>query len=279
MRRLALVTLLACLALAPAARAGTLAPGLSQGDANAIFTLAHMHWPTMPCAQAPVSLLPPAAMHGRSVAPEIHGGCGVALNRGARLTPVGWCQALYGVFKRLAAGSPASAWPYNCTLTVGPLPSSPRLIGVPGLSAPQVRQAYQVASGHWYDSSCRGREQLHWATNAQLLIGGGLTPAPGEFVLGEALRHDPRCVAYLNASVAGWDAEHLCVTFEHEFGHLKGLRHSAEPNNVMYPVNSRAADCQKAFPLPAPEPAPAAPPPDLTPAAALPSGGFGGFGG
>src|SRR4051794_22125193 len=289
MRRLiALVTVLAALAVAPAAHASALAPGLSQPDANAILHLARMHWPSMPCAYVPVGLLPPAAMHGRSVAPEIHGGCGVVFNRGVRLTPVGWCQALYGVFKKLAGSSPASAWPYNCTLTVGPLPSRPRLIAVPGLSAAQVRRAYEVATGHWHSTSCRGREQLHWATNAQLLVGGGFDPGPGAVVMGEARLRDPRCVAYLNAAVSGWDPETLCVTLEHEFGHLKGLGHSPEPTSVMYPVNARAADCETAFglpglPSPSPAPAPAppipAPPAPSTPTAAVNPGGFGGLGG
>jgi hypothetical protein len=284
MRRLvALATVLAAFAVAPAAQAESIAPGLSRADANQIYRLARAHWPQMPCGTIPFVRLPSAQMGGRSVALEVHGGCGVVFNGGRRLTAVGWCRALYGVFKRLAGSSQASAWPYNCTLTVGSRPSRPRLISVPGLSAAQVRQAYDVASGHWPSSSCRGREQLHWATNAQLLVGGGTDPGPGAVVMGEALLHDSRCVAYLNASVSGWDVETLCVTFEHEFGHLKGLHHSTDPNNVMYPVNSRAADCEKAFPLPglpSPSPVPTPPtPPPATPPAGVNPGGFGGLGG
>jgi hypothetical protein len=285
-RLIALVALLAAFAVAPAAHAETIAPGLSRTDANQIDLLARAHWPQMPCATIPFVRLPGSRMGGRSVALEVHGGCGVVFNSGRRLSAVGWCRVLYGVFKKLAGSSPASAWPYNCTLSVGPRPARPRLISVPGLSAAQVRQAYEVATGHWQSSSCRGREQLHWASNAQLLVGGGTDPGPGAVVMGEALLHDSRCVAYLNASVSGWDAETLCVTLEHEFGHLKGLEHSTDPTNVMYPVNARAADCEKAFPLPGvptpepaptpPAPAPAAPPP---PATGVNPGGFGGLGG
>ena len=228
----ALVVALVVLAPAASARAETIAPGLSRADAQAIFALAGAHWPAMPCRGVQFTRLPPRAMRGLAVAPDARGGCSVVFNRGARLTAVGWCQAMYGVYKRLARGAPASAWPYDCTLTVGPRPTRARLVAVPGISAANVRRAYEVADAHWEDTGCRGREQLHWSTPAQLTVGSGESPEGGAVILGEAQLRDPRCVVYLNASVA-WDPVKLCVTLEHEFGHLKGLMHSADPENVM----------------------------------------------
>src|SRR4051812_46735843 len=162
-RLVALAATLFTLALAPAAHAGV-APGLSQRDAGAIASLAQAHWPQMPCGTIMATSLPSAAMRGLAVAIDTRRPCTVAFNRGRRLGAIGWCQALYGVFKRLAAGSSASPWPYNCALAVGPRPTTARLLRVPGLSAADVRRAYQVASAHWSATSCRGREQLHWAT-------------------------------------------------------------------------------------------------------------------
>ena len=278
LRVIALAAALMVLAPASAARAETIAAGLSRADAEAIFTLAGTHWPQMPCRSIQFARLSPQAMRGMAVAADARGGCAVVFNRGARLSPVRWCQAMYGVYRRLARGSRASAWPYDCTLTVGPRPTRERLLSVPGISAANVRLAYQVADGHWRDSGCRGREQVHWATPAQLAAGGGGEPGAGAEILGQARLHDPHCVMYLNASVA-WDPETLCVTLEHEFGHLEGLGHAADPNNVMYPVNARAADCEKAFGAPADAP-PAAPEPapPATPTVTVGTAGFGGVG-
>jgi Matrixin len=245
-RLIALAAALVVLVPAANARADSIAPGLSRADAQAIFALAGAHWPAMPCRGVQFARLAPRAMRGLAVATDARGGCAVVFNRGARLTPVGWCQAMYGVYKRLARGTQASAWPYDCTLTVGPRPTRARLVAVPGISAQNVRRAYEVADAHWHDTGCRGHEQLHWSTPAQLAAGTSERPEGGAMIMGQAQLRDPRCVVYLNATVA-WDPKTLCVTLEHEFGHLKGLLHSADPEDVMYPVNARAADCEQTF--------------------------------
>ena len=214
LRVIALAAALMVLAPASAARAETIAPGLSRGDAEAIFTLAGTHWPQMPCRSIQFARLSPQAMRGMAVAADARGGCAVVFNRGARLSPVRWCQAMYGVYRRLARGSRASAWPYDCTLTVGPRPTRERLLSVPGISAANVRLAYQVADGHWRDSGCRGREQVHWAAPAQLAAGGGGEPGAGAEILGQARLHDPQhAVALADAEPA--PVECACYAASH----------------------------------------------------------------
>src|SRR4051812_41777044 len=120
MRRPALVTLLLAVTLAApaAAQAQQVAPGLSQPDAQAIFDLAGAHWPKSPCRMARFVAVPPSAMRGQTAAKAAGTPCAIVFNAARRLSAVGWCRALEPVFRRLAAGARASAWPYDCSLAV-----------------------------------------------------------------------------------------------------------------------------------------------------------------
>lgn len=276
MRRLALVTLLCALALPSVAHAAQIAPGLSHTDAQAIFDLAGSHWPKSPCHTTRFATVPPTAMRGQTVAKAAGTRCAIVFNGARRLSAVGWCRALKPVFARLAAGARASAWPYDCSSTVGPVATAPKMLPVPGLSASDVQRAYRVASAHWPSSPCRGREQLRWASPAMLAAGSGGEPGDGAVTLGEARLRDRRCVAYFNSSWTPWTAEMLCHVAEHEFGHLYGLGHSRDPNDVMAPMGGHATDCEAAFggdtPAEGGTQLPADPPVVVAP------GGFGGLG-
>src|SRR3954447_8705220 len=142
MRRLAALIALAltlALALAPAAGAARVVlPGLTLPDAHGILELAHARWPAMPCAGVTYARVPAPAMRGMKVALDANRRCTILFNASARQSATRWCHALYAVYGSLAAGSPASPWPYDCTLAVGPRPTRPRLVSVPGLSAEVV---------------------------------------------------------------------------------------------------------------------------------------------
>jgi hypothetical protein len=255
--RTALAALTLTLIAAPAAAARDLAPGLSRTDLKSIIDMAGTRWPKTPCQGVMVYSLPASRMRGLSAAPALGRRCTVLLSRGTHLTATGWCRALEGVFARLARGTTAAAWPYDCTTAVGPVPTKPKLLTVPGVGPDEVQQAYQVASAHWPGSGCQGREQLRWATPEQLAAGSGGEPAQGLTTMGIAHRRDPRCIVYVNASISDWTPYELCLVIEHEFGHLKGLGHAT--SGVMAPVDAHSPDCEAAFPPATPEAPPAVP--------------------
>jgi hypothetical protein len=251
--RTALCALTIALLVAPAAQARDRATGLSRTDMQAIFQLASTHWPSSPCGRVAVFSLPARHMKGLRVAPALGRNCTILIRRGTKLTPTGWCRALQPVFGRLAGAAPSSAWPYDCSMVVGPRPIKPKLVSVPGVSSADVQAAYRVASAHWPGSGCEGREQVRWASPEQLAAGSGGEPGQGLTTMGIAHLRDPHCVVLLNDSVTDWTPYELCLVIEHEFGHLKGLPHAA--SGVMAPVDAHSPDCEAAF-GPAPVDAP-----------------------
>jgi Matrixin len=56
-------------------------------------------------------------------------------------------------------------------------------------------------------------------------------------------------VAWNEVAAAGTAPAFMCTVLEHEFGHLSGLGHSPDSNNVMFAIVWKAApDCSAAFP-------------------------------
>ena len=110
-----------------------------------------------------------------------------------------------------------------------------------------------------------------------LAAGSGGEPGDGAVTLGEARLRDRRCVAYFNSTWTPWTAEMLCHVAEHEFGHLFGLGHSRDPDDVMAPMGGHAPDCEAAFGSEAPAEGGSRVPAD--PQVVVSPGGFGGLGG
>jgi Matrixin len=272
--------LLTALALAPAAQARSLAPGLSKRTAEDVVGLAKAHWPALESCSSVRVLKVSRRVMRRSAAADRRLSCTLLLRRGIRLSAKGWCRALKPAFQRMARGGRRSAIPYDCSVIIGRRPKRYKLPRVRGLSPSVVKQVYKVASSHWPRSHCRAREQVRLASNAQLVAQSATgAPSGDTFIAGQARLRDRLCITWLNADVPAWPAVDLCITLAHEFGHLTGLEHSSDPDDLMAPIDARSARCEAAFAAPAvplPEqPVHPAPVPD-TPVVVAPAG-FGGI--
>src|SRR3954462_5948371 len=97
--------LAAALAAGPSGAAAAVAPGLSQGDARAIYGMAKAHWPGLRCGGLAVTAAAPSRMRGLRVGMDRSRRCALMLNGGVRLTATGWCRALAPAFAMLARGT------------------------------------------------------------------------------------------------------------------------------------------------------------------------------
>lgn len=95
--------------------------------------------------------------------------------------------------------------------------------------APALAAAIAVASAHWPQSPCRGREVVIGVTRRQVD-----EAQPGQEAGAYALL-DGSCTV-----MVAWEAWHgslmrlRCRVLVHEFGHLAGLVHNSNPRSVMY---------------------------------------------
>lgn len=96
----------------------------------------------------------------------------------------------------------------------------------PADSYPQLGQVLPIARAAWPDSPCRDREMI------------SIEPAPltnpvsGNHTLGIAW--PGTCNLQLEDSLLA-QPELMCWVVTHEMGHLAGLPHSTDPNDIMYP--------------------------------------------
>lgn len=122
----------------------------------------------------------------------------------------------------------------------------------PGVDLDTAKRAYTIASGHWPASRCSGEEQVGLAHGSALwdLVGSNYSVSGPDIQL-VAVAAPGTCRVLLNDEIT-WSASMLCMIAEHEFGHLSGLGHSADPDDVMAPVVRHAPDCEAAFGAPEP---------------------------
>jgi hypothetical protein len=55
------------------------------------------------------------------------------------------------------------------------------------------------------------------------------------------------CTVLLSTAIQWKDPQGLCVIMTHEYGHLAGLGHSADPSSIMYPRPTVAPLCDRFF--------------------------------
>jgi hypothetical protein len=108
-------------------------------------------------------------------------------------------------------------------------PSAPQRWPIDG---PAFQAARQVAIDHWAMSPCHGDVAITW----------GKLPADENAESSWTNQyqdygdpdHNALCEVTFNTS-QDWDWPKLCTVFVHEFGHLAGNAHSADPDDVMFP--------------------------------------------
>jgi hypothetical protein len=127
------------------------------------------------------------------------------------------------------------------------------------IDGPAFAQARQIAVEHWAIEPCQGDVTISW----------GKLPADenAESTWTNPYRdygdpaHNTLCAVTFNPK-QDWDWPKLCTVFMHEFGHLAGNAHSADPDDVMfaYYTGTNAPECEAVSP--AGRQAPTAPRPD-----------------
>ena len=98
------------------------------------------------------------------------------------------------------------------------------------VDSPRVRAARRIALAFWREAPCDGRVAITWArlpgrTNAV----SSWTNRRGSYADPPANRD---CRVRFNAA-AHWTWPKFCTVMVHEFGHLTGHQHSANPLSVM----------------------------------------------
>jgi hypothetical protein len=99
------------------------------------------------------------------------------------------------------------------------------------VDGPALQAARQIAVEHWAMSPCHGDVDISWAKlPAEENASSSWTNQYQDY-------GDPNdntlCSVTFN-SAQDWDWPKLCTVFVHEFGHLAGNTHSADPNDVMF---------------------------------------------
>ncbi len=103
----------------------------------------------------------------------------------------------------------------------------------------QTVKAITVADAHWPASPCHGRETITWVRSAEMADFAG-TAYPQQCAT---------TIAWNQVAASDPSPAFLCTVLEHEFGHLAGLEHSSDPNNVMFAIVWKSSpDCAAAFP-------------------------------
>ena len=98
-------------------------------------------------------------------------------------------------------------------------------------SAPAVG-AQLVAAAYWNANPCHGQIALTWAALDPSINATSSWVNP--IAYGAPLQNTD-CSITFNSAI-DWDWTRFCSVLVHEYGHLDGLPHSADPTDVMYPI-------------------------------------------
>lgn len=96
---------------------------------------------------------------------------------------------------------------------------------------PLMWKAYRIATAYW-----GGPPPLCTSIDFEIVPSGSLETPEGEAGAVASLPAEPMpCLLWVNRSLAAPDMfDELCVAMIHEDGHLHGIWHSPDPNNVMF---------------------------------------------
>jgi matrixin len=104
-----------------------------------------------------------------------------------------------------------------------------------------VKTGEQLARGHWGMQACGGRVALSWRRLDPAVNATSRWWNPSSAYGDAAANTD--CTTTLNANV-DFDWPKLCTILVHEYGHLTGHPHSADPQDIMYPYyEGPVAEC------------------------------------
>jgi hypothetical protein len=107
-----------------------------------------------------------------------------------------------------------------------------------------MQQARQIADAHWGMDPCHGDVTIAWGTLP--VAENARSTWMNRFQDYGDPEHNTLCNVTFNVR-QDWDWPKLCTIFMHEFGHLAGNDHSADPDDVMfaYYTGENAPECAK----------------------------------
>jgi hypothetical protein len=155
-------------------------------------------------------------------------------------TPTRVCVLVFMLLTGLALG----AAPAVARAAPSGSPAARYPVGSPGMSV-----AITIAQRYWGADACGGVVTLSWSTADPPSINaraGWFNPV--DFYAAPELNHDCSIVFNANAWLP-WPR--FCTVVVHEWGHLTGHPHSADPNDVMAPVMRAPLPVCAAVPDPA----------------------------
>ena len=119
------------------------------------------------------------------------------------------------------------------------------------VDAGQVRAAADIAKTYWHATPCADQVAISWTALAATTNATSTWANPVDAY--SAPEQNSQCSITFNAALH-WDWTRFCSILVHEYGHLTGHPHSADPGDVMYAYYVKpVAACQAAA---AAEPAP-----------------------
>src|SRR3954454_14061550 len=125
--------------------------------------------------------------------------------------------------------------------------------------ATQTQAAAEVAKSYWHATPCAGEVAVSWSAMAPSTNATSTWANPVDAY--SAPEQNSQCSILFNSALT-WDWTRFCSILVHEYGHLTGHPHAADPGDVMYAFYVKpVAECQAA-------PAQPATAPDLTASAA-----------